>query len=154
VIPVRRCLFTAVVMLGFTLPAGAAQASQSRHPHRVCLPVSASGVGQDLGGGHTEAIISSHGFVLGHTAATFTPTGVVDGVESFTGPIVLSFRGGTLTAQVNGTADTTGAFQARSESVTGTGLASRVTGHVKIIGNESTTTGAFTETITGALCLG
>lgn len=155
VIPVRRCVFALVVLLGlFTLPTGVAQASRSIHPRRACLPVSATGVGQDLGGGHTQATISSHGFVLGHTAATFTATAPVSGVESFTGPIVFGFRGGTLTAQVNGTASTTtGAFEARSTSITGTGLAAGVTGHVTISGTEGPT-GSFTETITGSLCLG
>lgn len=67
---------------------------------------------------------------------------------------MLSFRGGTLTAQVNGTAGTTGPFTARLTGITGSGLAAGVTADVTIIGNESLTTGSFTETVTGAPCRG
>jgi hypothetical protein len=100
----------------------------------------------------TEATISSHGVVLGHTHAAFTPTGLVGTTQSFTGPIVFTARAGTLTAQVVGTFDTTGIFQATSTSIIGTGLLRGITGQVTLAGNESPT-GSFTETITGTLCL-
>lgn len=100
--PMRRCLVSVVLTLCVVLPGGVAQGAARRSSHPACFAVRATGVGQDLGGGQTEATISSHGFVLGHTHATFTPTGLVGSTESFTGPIVLDSRAGTLTAQVAG----------------------------------------------------
>jgi hypothetical protein len=73
--------------------------------HALCVPVHATGVGQDLGGGRTQATISSHGLVVGHTMAAFTINQVVGTTASFTGPIVFTNRLGTLTAQVAGTFD-------------------------------------------------
>jgi hypothetical protein len=73
--------------------------------HALCVPVHATGVGQDLGDGRTQATISSHRFVVGHTAAAFTINQVVGTTASFTGPIVFTNRLGTLTAQVAGTFD-------------------------------------------------
>jgi hypothetical protein len=97
--------------------AGAAQA-KSRVARQLCVPVHATGVGQDLGNGMTEATISSHGVVLGTTHATFTPTSVTTTSESFTGPIVFSSDVGMLTAQVNGAVDLrAGTFTATSTSI-------------------------------------
>jgi hypothetical protein len=93
--------------------------------------------------------------VLGHTHATFTPVEVTPTSESFTGPIVLSSRAGTLTAQVQGAFDiTAGTFTATSTSIAGTGLLRPVGGTVTLHGTENLSTGAFTETITGRLCVG
>jgi hypothetical protein len=121
----------------------------------ICLPVSATGVGQDLGDGKTEATISIHGVEVGRTNASFTTTEVVGTIASFTGPIVFSSRAGTLTAQVAGTVDlATGAFQATSTSITGTGLLRRITRRVTLVGHQNFATGGFTETLTGELCAG
>jgi hypothetical protein len=153
---VRRCLFGLVLAGAVALPAGVAQAGVGRHAHALCTPVRAHGAGQDLGNGATEATITSHGVVLGTTHAMFTPTGTSGTSETFDGPIVLTptvSSLGTLTAQVTGAFDSTGAFTATSTSVTGTGLLRHVTGHVSIAGNENLTTGAFTEVLTGTLCL-
>lgn len=150
---VRRCSLLAALTIVVAVPAGAAQgATLPAGP--ICLPVSASGVGQDLGGGHTQATISIHGVVVGRTNASFT-TQVVGTIASFTGPIVFSSLPGTLTAQVAGTFDlTTGAFLATSTSITGTGLLRGITGRVTLVGHESLTNGTFTETLTGQLCGG
>jgi hypothetical protein len=116
----------------------------------------AHGVGQDLGNGATEATITSHGVVLGMTHAMFTPTGTTDMGLAFAGPIVFTPKVssvGTLTAQVTGTLDDSGAFQASSTSITGTGLLGHITGDVSIAGTENVTTGSFTEELTGTLCL-
>jgi hypothetical protein len=150
----RRCLVAGGAGLVFLTGTAVAQARPNTHP-RLCVPIRADGVGQDLGNGMTEATISSHGVVLGHTHATFTPTTVTPTAESFTGPIVFSSRVGTLTAQVAGTFDiTAGTFTATSTSIAGTGLLAPVSGTVTLDGNENLTSGAFTETITGRLCAG
>jgi len=57
-------------------------------------------------------------------------------------------------AQVRGDFDlVTGAFQASSTTITGTGLLRHVTGDVSIAGTENLTTGSFTEELIGTLCL-
>lgn len=120
----------------------------------VCLPVSATGVGQDLGGGQTTATIAVRGVVIGTTTGSFTVTGVTGTVASFTGRIAFSNALGTITAPVTGTLDlSTGDFASSSSALTGTGAYSGVTGTLTFTGHEDLTTGAFTETVTGTVCL-
>ena len=60
----------------------------------------------------------------------------------------------TLTGQVAGTFDVaSGAFQATSTSLNGSGLLRGVNGSVTLQGLEDFATLRFTETITGRLCL-
>jgi hypothetical protein len=154
---IHRCLLAGSAGLSLLMFAGAAQA-KPQVARQLCVPVYASGVGQDLGNGMTEATISSHGVVLGSTHATFTPITTSPTSETFSGPIVFSSAAGTLTAQVTGSFDisgsTAGTFNASSTSITGTRLLRGVSGHVTLNGNENLSTGAFTETITGRLCVG
>jgi hypothetical protein len=72
--------------------------------------------------------------------------------ESKTGPIVFSSEVGRLTVQVNA-AFYFPTFTETSTSITGTGSLSAVSGQVTINGTELST-GGFTETITGKLCVG
>jgi hypothetical protein len=153
----RRLVLPLVVSLAAALAlATPASASTHRHHHAGhvrCLPVDATGVGQDLGGGRTTATISVHGVEVGTTAAAFTVTGVIGTVASFTGPITFTGLGGTLTAQVTGTLDVaTGAFTSTSTSLAGTGPFRHVTGDLTFTGTENLSTLAFTESITGQLC--
>lgn len=135
----------------------------SRQPHskaeldtrRLCAPVHATGVGQDLGGGRTTAIISSHGLRLGATAATFTFTvpGQPGTVASFSGPIVFTDQFGTITTLVGGTLDiTTGDFRSSSTNVSGSGLYQAITGSLTFTGSEDLLNKTFTESVNGNLC--
>jgi polyisoprenoid-binding protein YceI len=163
VISTKKCLLVASALtLGLAIPAASASATAVPHTsadQKICLPVHAKGVGQDLGNGQTTATISAHGVVLGTTNASFTPTGQTGSVLSFTGPILFTpaapeASGSTLTVEVTGTFDTaTGRFESTSTSVTGTGLLAPVTGHLRIKGSESLTDGSFTEKIRGRLCV-
>ncbi len=150
----RRGSLLALLAVVAALPAGTAQAATSR-ARTICVPVRATGVGEDLGGGRTQATIFSHGLVVGHTSAAFSTDPVVGTTAAFTGPIVFTSALGTLTAQVAGTFDVaSGAFRATSTSLTGTGLLRAVGGSVTLAGLEDFATLRFTETITGRLCLG
>ena len=150
----RRGLLLSIVVALATVPAGAAQAAAPDHAGAICTPVHATGVGQDLGGGKTQATISVGRIVVGQTNALFTPTPSEGATVSFTGPIVFTSAAGTLTAQVAGTLDAaTGDFQATSMSIAGTGLLRALNGTVTLAGQENLSTGAFTETITGRLCI-
>ncbi|MEP6852061.1 MAG: hypothetical protein ABJA87_05315 [bacterium] len=121
-----------------------------------------TGVGQDQGPDAqgnlvTTATISFAGFPIGTTRASFTPSGPpTGGVLAFTGPIVFTPSGSTatVTATVAGSVDlATGTFQATSTSVTAAGVPLVVSGALTFRGTENLSTGAFTETITGRLCV-
>ncbi len=143
-----------MVALALAVPATASASPAYRHPHRPCAPVAAAGVGQDLGDGQTTATVYVHGLMIGTTTGSFTITGVVGSIASFTGPIDFSLPGGTLTAPVTGTLDTaTGEFVSSSSSVSGYGVYAAVVGSLTFRGTENLATGAFTETISGRLCL-
>ena len=151
VLPLLVCLAASFATVA---PAAAHPGHSSPPVHSRCLPLAATGVGQDLGGGQTTATISVAGVEVGTTAATFTITGVEGTIASFRGPIVFTGLGGTLTARVSGTLDVaTGTFTSTSTSVTGTGLLRQVTGDVTFTGTEDLATGAFTESIRGRLCV-
>ena len=151
VLPLLVCL---VAAWAFAAPASATVHGHHRHGHVRCLPIDATGVAQDLGGGRTTASLSVQGVEVRTTAAAFTLTGQDGTVASFSGPIVFTGLGGTLTAQVTGTLDVaTGVFTSTSTSVTGTGTFRRVTGDLTFTGTEDLASGAFTETVTGQLCV-
>jgi hypothetical protein len=121
---------------------------------RICVPVHATGVGQDHGNGQTTATIFVRGVEVGTTAANFTISGVEGTVASFTGPLIFTSDIGTITVQTAGTLDTaTGRFAARSTDLTGTGALSGVTGRLVFRGTEDLAAASFTERISGRLCL-
>jgi hypothetical protein len=152
-IMLRKVLQVTVATLIASVVVAAPAIASGAPKSRICLPVFATGVGQDLGNFTTTARITSHGVLLGTTNATFTPTGGDPPTVTFTGPIVFTTRIGALTAQVDGAFNTaTGAFVSRSTSVRGTGAFTGVTGDLTLVGTENLQTGAFTETITGRLC--
>ena len=153
-----RLLLTIVPALALLTIAAPAQAQTAK----VCLPVRATGVGQDYGPDsagnlHTTATISIAGHVVGTTNATFTPSGPPAGTQlAFSGPIVFtpSASTATLTANVQGGVDlSTGTFTATSTSVSGSGLLAPITGRVTIRGSEDLASGAFTESNGGRLCV-
>jgi hypothetical protein len=132
-------------------PAGAAP----RASHAVCAPVSADGVGQDLGMGHTQATLSVAGTQVATSEAFFTIDSTTGSVASFHGPITLTpvVGPGTLVAQVTGTFDgASGEFRATSTSLTGSGPLRKVSGQLTFAGLENLSNGAFTETVSGRLC--
>jgi hypothetical protein len=148
----RKALYVTVTMLIALVTAAPAHAAGGNNA-RICLPVLATGVGQDNFDFTTDATIRSHGILLGTTHAEFTPTGGTPPTVTFTGPIDFTTAIGTLTAQVAGSVNTaTGAFASQSTSLSGTGAFRGVTGSLKLVGTENLQTGAFTETITGRLC--
>jgi hypothetical protein len=119
-----------------------------------CHTVAATGVGQDLGGGHTVAQVSDGGLLQGTTEAQFAITGISGTVASFEGTIVFTANRATLTAYVVGTLDlATGAFSATTTNLSGTGKLAGVTGSLVFNGVENLATGAFTEVIGGTLCV-
>ncbi len=136
--------------------APSAHASTSR----LCVPVRAVGVGQD-NGVNAQGQLTTTGTVLvggvevATSQATFTPGTQSATALSFSGPIVLASEvdASMLTAEVNGSVDlSTGKFTATSTSVTGTGVISGISGHLRFKGRENLGTGEFQENISGKLC--
>lgn len=164
----KRWLGAAVLSVGAIIPsvgavagAGAASASpsSSSSPPSIplCAPVYATGTGQDLGNFHTAAKIFVGPVLVATTAASFTATGISGTLVSFAGPIVFTSVGnlGTFTVSAAGSVDTSsGHFEVNGPITAPTGLFVGVTGQLTVVGNENLTSGAFTETVTGQVCVG
>jgi hypothetical protein len=120
----------------------------------ACHNINAKGVGQDLGGGRTQAEIIGGGLLQGTTEAAFTITGVSGTVASFEGAIVFTVNNATLTANVAGTLDVaSGVFAATTSGLSGTGKLAGATGMLVFQGVEDLTDGSFTERVTGEICV-
>jgi hypothetical protein len=150
-----------MVSVGTFAGAGAASASPTSPLRPLCAPVYATGSGQDLGNFHTAAKIFVGPVLVATTAASFTPTGISGTSVSFAGPIGFTSVGnlGTFTVSAAGSVDTsTGHFEVNGPvngpGTVPTGLFVGASGQLTIVGNENLTTGAFTETVTGQVCIG
>ena len=147
-----KALVKTLLLLCLILAAAAAPASA---PGAVsCHKINAKGVGQDLGGGMTTANIIGGGLLQGTTEASFVITGFSGTLASFTGTIVFTVNNATLTAGVDGTFDVvSGAFNATTSSVAGTGKLAGATGSLSFNGVEDLSDGSFTEDVTGEACV-
>ena len=142
------------MLVGALVVAGAAQATATDDDDSDCHAINARGVGQDLGGGNTTARITRGGILNGTTAAHFDITGGVPPVLTFEGTVVFTTKRGTLTVGIAGTFNVaTGAFDGTGSVTAGTGRFAGASGTLRLQGVEDLTTGAFTETIRGTICL-
>ena len=134
--------------------AGGAQTTRAAVDHDSCLSVNATAIGQNLGGGQTTATIVHAGILNGTTTTQLEITGGTPPVLTFVGTGVLTTHNGTLTVRPVGTFNAaTGAFEATGQVVHGTGVFAGATGALTFVGVEDLTSGRFTETITGTVCL-
>jgi hypothetical protein len=149
-----KALRILVCVLATLALVGSAQGARLGGGDDQCRHVSARGIGQDLGGGNTTATITHGGILNGTTAAHFDITGGSPPVLTFAGTIVFTTHRGTLTASPTGTLNVaTGVFNATAPITGGTGAFAGATGTLTFAGVEDLTTGHFTETITGTICL-
>ena len=119
-----------------------------------CHQINARGVGQDLGGGATQAQIIGGGLLEGTTAAQFIITGISGTVVSFAGPVTFTTNRATLTVTVTGTLDVvTGTFSASGPVTDATGKLEGATGSLSINGIQDLATGRFEEDVTGEICV-
>jgi hypothetical protein len=140
-----------LLILGVAVVAGAPSEAWSAVS---CHKIDAGGFGQDLGGGITRAQIVEGGLLQGTTDASFAITGLTGTVASFEGTIVFTANRATLAAHVVGTLDVaSGVFGATTSSIAGTGKLAGATGALAFAGVENLSTGAFTETVTGEICV-
>jgi hypothetical protein len=119
-----------------------------------CHQINARGVGQDLGGGVTQARIIGGGLLHGTTAASFEITGLSGTVASFEGTVTFTTNRATLTVTVEGTFDVvTGAFHASGPVTDATGKLAGASGNLTFDGLENLADGSFEETVTGQICV-
>ena len=119
-----------------------------------CHKINARGVGQDLGGGATEAQIIGGGLLEGTTAAQFSITGVSGTLASFAGTVTFTTNRATLTVTVTGTLDVaTGGFSASGPVTDASGKLEGATGSLSIHGIQDLATGRFEEDVTGEICV-
>jgi hypothetical protein len=143
---VSLCAVAAIVLL-----AGPVQATTGG---QSCHKINAKGIGQDLGGGSTTAQIMGGGFLHGTTAGTFAIVGGAPPAFAIAGTVVFTTNAGTLTVGVSGTFDvSTGAFSATGPVTSSTGKLEGATGSLTLEGVQDLGTGAFTETVTGSICV-
>lgn len=148
----RRALWFLVAL---TAAIGAAGPVQSGFGAVSCHQITAAGVGQDLGGGSTIAQISNGGLLQGTTAASFVVTDVSNfPVLGIAGTVTFTTNKGTLTVAVSGSFNVvTGDFSASGDVTGATGKLAGATGSLSFVGVEDLSTGAFTETVTGGICV-
>ena len=146
--PGRTLRLILFVSLGTLMMVSQAQAKES------CHKINAKGVGQDLGGGVTEAQIIGGGLLHGTTEGNFTVTGVSGTVASFVGTVEFTTKHGTLTVTVEGTLDlATGEFSASGTVTDATGKLAGATGDLSLEGVEDFSDGSFVEEVTGEICV-
>jgi hypothetical protein len=119
-----------------------------------CHKINAKGVGQDLGGGNTEAYIIGGGLLHGTTQAHFEITGGSPPVFAIDGTLVVTTNQATLTVHLAGTLDvTTGAFLSTGPVIGATGKLAGATGTLTLDGVEDLASGRFAEDVTETTCV-
>ena len=124
------------------------------HAAVSCHKVNAKGIGQDLGGGMTQAQIIGGGLLHGTTQASFVITGGSPPVLSIAGTVTFTTNRGTLAVGVTGTFNVaTGHFTTSGPVTAATGQLSGATGTLVLDGVEDLTTGTFVEDVSGLVCV-
>lgn len=120
-----------------------------------CHKINAKGVGQDFGGGATQAQIKGGGLLHGTTAGSFVITGFTPpSLASIAGTVTFTVNKGTLIVTVDGTFDVaTGAFSSSGPVTGATGKLAGATGSLNLAGIEDLTDGSFVEDVTGSICV-
>ncbi len=124
------------------------------HAAVSCHKINAKGVGQDLGGGITEARIIGGGLLHGTTLGNFVITGGAVPVFVIGGTVAFTTRQATLTVALTGTFNVaTGAFVTTGPVTTATGKLAGATGTLTLEGTQDLSTGRFTEEVSGLICV-
>ena len=141
-------LFTVLVIatLGLAAPVGAGGS---------CHTINAWGVGQDLGPVEgTIAQIHGGGLLQGTTVGLFEATGGELPMLEIAGPVTFTTNRATLTVSLAGTFNlATGVFTVEGPVSDATGKLTGASGYLFFDGFEDLSTFAFTETITGEICV-
>ena len=143
----KAVLLSLIVVVCTMMMASQASAQVS------CHKINAKGVGQDLGGGITQANIIGGGLLQGTTEGNFTITGFSGTVASFAGTVEFTTKKATLTVTVAGIFDVaTGKFSASGPVTGATGKLAGATGNLLLLGVQLPD-GSFVEDVTGQICV-
>src|SRR5678816_3389582 len=119
-----------------------------------CHKINAKGVGQDLGGGITEAQIIGGGLLQGTTQGSFVVTGGSPPVLLISGTVTFTTNQSTLIATVAGTFNVvTGAFLTTGSVTAAAGKLTGATGTLTLEGIQDLSTGKFAEDVNGTICV-
>lgn len=141
----RKIIIGLLAGLGVSLGAQAAVS---------CHKINAKGVGQDLGGGMTEAQIIGGGLLQGTTQGSFAVTGGSPPVFLISGSVTFTTQQSTLTATVAGTFNVaSGAFSTTGPVTAAAGKLSGATGTLTLEGIQDLATGKFAEDVSGLICV-
>ena len=147
----------ALTVASISAPAEAKPGNGNANGHSKghCRAFQALGDGVTNPDGSTTATVYRGSREFGETHGTFVLGTPVDNLTPFTGEIVFTSDGGTLTAAlVEGTLDTvSGKFRASSSTVTGTEDYANVTGKLRVWGVQNLTDGTFTQHLLAKLCV-
>ncbi len=120
----------------------------------TCHTIDATGMGQDLGGGITQAQIQDGGLLQGTTIGEFTFTNLPS--LDFEGTVTFTTNRATLEVTVAGTIvildASTAAFNASGPITDATGKLEGANGNLTFDGIQNLVDGSFTETVTGQFC--
>lgn len=152
--PSCRRVLTALVAaaaLGIVAP-GVAQADEE------CHVIDGRGTGQATSPTTTIARVRGAGLLTGATTGTFTGVPDEDGGLRLSGTVVFTVNRATVDVDVDGTLTPTSPdgdlmFDVTSTGFTGTGKLEGVTGELRLAGVGVPGGGAFTETVTGTICM-
>jgi hypothetical protein len=137
----------------FLLVAGFLPMSQV-HAAVSCHKINAKGVGQDRGGGVTEAQLIGGGLLHGTTLGSFAITGGTPPDLSFSGTVTFTTKHATLIVTVVGTFNVAnGNFIASGPVTAASGKLSGATGSLMLEGVQDLPTGKFVEDVTGLICV-
>jgi hypothetical protein len=124
------------------------------HAAVSCHKINAKGVGQDRGGGVTEAQIIGGGLLHGTTLGSLAITGGTAPDLSFSGTVTFTTKHATLIVTVVGTFNVAnGNFIASGPVTAASGKLSGATGSLILEGVQDLATGKFVEDVTGLICV-
>jgi hypothetical protein len=147
-----KALKRSVELFLFVLAASLLAVSPA-HAAVSCHKINAKGVGQDLGGGMTEAQIIGGGLLHGTTQGSFAAGGAPP-VLSIEGTVTFTTNKATLTVTVTGTLNVaTGDFMASGPVTAATGKLAGAKGTLVLDGTEDLITGTFVEDVSGLVCV-
>lgn len=125
------------------------------HAATSCHMIAAKGIGQDDGTGKTTAKVIGGGLLQGTLEGALTPTSPpADGLVTFTEVVKFTTENGTLTVEVAGAINIlNGRFSATGPVKEAAGKLAGATGNIAFSGLVDFTTGLFTESIRGVICV-
>jgi hypothetical protein len=150
----RTAQVSSCVLLIAMLAVGSGARAETTLAATSCHRIHAKGLGQDVGNGTTHAQISGGGLLHGTTQGNLAIIGAAGTVLTVDGTVAFTPNRATLTVHVTGPFDiSNGVFSLSGPVISATGRLAGATGILTLGGVENTTTGQFSEEVTGRICV-